>query len=70
MQALVATVHKIARTVYVMLKNRVQYVDIGAEGYDQKQRERELIYLQRKAAKLGYILVEPRPDPNLLLTPT
>jgi hypothetical protein len=70
MQALVATAHKIARTVYVMLKKRVQYEDIGAQAYDQKQRERELIYLQRKAAKLGYVLVEPRPDPTLLLTPT
>jgi len=70
MQALVATAHKIARTVYVMLKKRVQYFDIGAEMYEKKQRERELIYLQRKAAKLGYILTEPQPDPTLLLTPT
>jgi len=55
-----------------MLKKRVHAAreDIGAQGYDQRQRERELIYLQRKAAKLGYILIEPRPDPTLLLTPT
>jgi hypothetical protein len=51
MQALVATAHKIARTVYVMLKRRVQYEEIGAQGYDQKQPERELTYLQPKAAK-------------------
>jgi len=53
MQALVATAHKIARTVYYMLKNRVQYVDIGAEAYELKQREREIVYLKKKAAKLG-----------------
>ena len=55
-QALVATAHKIARTVYHMLKNRVQYHDIGAAEYNQQFREREMRYLQKKAAKLGYTL--------------
>ena len=56
MQALVATAHKIARTVYYMLKNKVAYHDIGAEVYEQKQKDRELAFLQRKAAKLGFTL--------------
>ncbi len=56
MQALVATAYKIARTVYYMLKHRVQYHDIGAEVYEQKQREREIAYLKKKAAKLGFDL--------------
>jgi hypothetical protein len=55
-QALVATAHKIARTVYFMLKYKVPFADIGAEGYESQQRERELTYLQRKAAKLGFDL--------------
>ncbi len=55
-QALVATAHKIARTVYHMLKNRVQYHDIGAAEYTQRFREREIHYLQKKAVKLGYTL--------------
>jgi transposase len=55
-QALVATAHKIARTVYHMLKNRVQYHDIGETGYTQQFREREMRYLQKKAAQLGYTL--------------
>jgi hypothetical protein len=55
-QALVATAHKIARTVYHMLKHRVPYHDIGAAEYNQRFRERELQYLQKKAAKLGYTL--------------
>ncbi len=56
LQALVATAHKIARTVYYMLKRRVAYHDIGAQGYETQQRERELTCLQRKAAKLGFEL--------------
>ena len=48
-----ATAHKIARTVYHLLKNRVQYHDIGAAEYNQRFREREMPYLQKKVAKLG-----------------
>jgi transposase len=55
-QALVATAHKIARTVYHMLKERVPYYDIGTAEYNKRFRERELQYLQKKAAKLGYKL--------------
>ena len=55
-QALVATAHKIARTVYFMLKYKVPFEDIGAEGYETQQRYRELTSLQRKAAKLGFDL--------------
>ena len=51
-----ATAHKIARTVYHMLKDRVPYHDIGAAEYNKRFRERELQYLQKKAAKLGYTL--------------
>jgi len=39
-----------------MLKHRVAYHDIGAQGYETQQREREFAYLQRKAAKLGFEL--------------
>ena len=40
--------------MYYMLKNRMQYHDIGAEAYERTQREREVEYLKRKAAKLGF----------------
>ena len=59
--ALVATAHKIARTVYAMLKHRIQYHDIGAVTYEQKQQERELNSLKKKAAKLGFTLVQHEP---------
>ena len=55
-QALVATAHKMARTVYHMLKDRVPYSAIGAAEYNKRFREREIHYLQKKAAKLGYTL--------------
>jgi transposase len=55
-QALVATAHKIARTVYHMLKDRVPSYASGAAEYNKRFRERELQYLQKKAATLGYTL--------------
>jgi transposase len=58
--AQVATAHKIARTVYHLLKYHVQYVDIGVEGFEHKQRERELAALRKKATKLGFTLTAPQ----------
>jgi transposase len=56
MQAQVATAHKIARTVYHLLKYKTPYQDSGAEAYEQKAKERDLAHLRKKAAKLGYSL--------------
>jgi transposase len=55
-QAVVATAHKIARVVYHMLKFKVEYQALSAEEYEQHFREREIRYLQRKAARLGLTL--------------
>jgi transposase len=55
-QAQVATAHKIARVVYHLLKNKIEYQQISAEEYAQQFRERELRHLQRKAARLGFTL--------------
>jgi transposase len=62
--AQVATAHKIARTVYHLLKYHVPYADIGAEGFEQKQRERDIAILRKKAVKLGFILAVPQPTQN------
>jgi transposase len=62
MQALVATAHKIARTVYCMLKHHVAYQAVDAKTYATQQRERELAYLKRKAAQLGFDLTA-KPTP-------
>ncbi len=57
-QAQAATAHKIARTVYYLLKYRVPYHDIGAERYEQTQREHDIAHLRRRAARLGFVLAE------------
>jgi hypothetical protein len=56
MQALVATAHKIARTVYHLLKFKTPYQETGANAYEQKAQARDLAHLRQKAAKLGYTL--------------
>jgi transposase len=57
------TAHKIARIVYHMLKYRVQYEDIGAEAFGRIQRERDVAILRKKAAKLGFTLIQPESVP-------
>jgi hypothetical protein len=47
-----------ARTVYHLLKFRTAYEDVGAEAFVRKQRERDVNVLRKKAAKLGFTLVE------------
>ena len=59
-QAQAATAHKIARTVYYLLKHHVPYQDVGAEIYEQTQRERDIAHLRKKAAKLGFTLTPPQ----------
>jgi len=55
-QATVATAHKIARTVYHLLKYGEAYEAESANAYEQKRQECELRQLNRRAAKLGYTL--------------
>jgi transposase len=56
--AQLATAHKMARTVYSLLKYRVPFVEIGAQDYEQKFREREVASLRKRAAKLGFTLTD------------
>ncbi len=70
-QAIVATAHKIARTVYHLLKTREAYREESAAEYDRQRRERELKHLTRRAHKLGYTLTvvsagasDPHPEPG------
>ena len=57
-QAIVATAHKIARAFYHMLKHRTPFHDMGGEEYERRAREREIKRLQKRAAKLGFAMVE------------
>ncbi len=55
-QANVATAHKMARVVYHMLKFQIEYQTMTAGEYDQRFREREIKYLERKATRLGFAI--------------
>ena len=49
---------KLARLVYRMLRYGMKYVDQGAEFYEAQHRKQQLIYLSRKAALLGFQIIE------------
>ena len=59
--AIVTTAHTLARIVYHLLTHRTPYRDRSAEAYEQQARQREIVTLRTKAAKLGLALVESPP---------
>lgn len=56
-QATVAVAHALARVVYRMLKDKVEYAPLSAGEYEKRYAAQQLKYLQKKAAKLGYQIV-------------
>ncbi len=56
-KAITATAHKIAKIVYNMLKYGKQYVDIGAEYYENEYRQRVLKNLSKRASQFNMNLV-------------
>jgi transposase len=56
-QAVTATARKLAILVYRALKGDLTYRDPGADAYDQQQRARILRSLRKRAATLGFELV-------------
>lgn len=61
-QAIVATAHKIARTVYAMLRDRVPFREMGADEYERRHRDRAVARLTKRALALGFRLV-PQTEP-------
>lgn len=57
-KAITAMAHRLARLVYRMLRYGEEYVDRGAEYYEAKYRSQQLQHLHRKAAQLGFQLIE------------
>lgn len=57
-KAITAMAHRLARLTYRMLKYGQRYVDKGAEYYEQKYRNQQLQFLQKKAAQLGFRITE------------
>ncbi|HEY2644706.1 MAG TPA: IS110 family transposase [Galbitalea sp.] len=58
-KAITAMAHKLARLVYRMLKWGHEYVDKGLQYYEDQHRQQQVHALQRRAAKLGLLIVEP-----------
>jgi len=58
---------KLWRVVYHMLKFKSDYLAVSAQEYDQRFREREIRYLQRKSTKLGFTL-SPSTTPVLAVS--
>ena len=55
-KAITAMAHRLARLVYRMLRYGQQYVDKGAEYYEQKSRRQQMDFLTKRAAQLGFRL--------------
>jgi hypothetical protein len=56
--AIKAMAAKLARLIYRMLHHGMHFVDQGAEVYEAAHRRREIHYLKRKAASLGFQIIE------------
>ena len=71
-KAITASAHKLARLIYRMLRFGTEYVDQGQDYYEQRYRTRVVSTLTRRAAALGYTLVDGRPviSTERNLTPT
>lgn len=55
--AITATAHKLARIIYAMLRDQTEYIDPGADFFEEQYRQRAVENLQRKAKKLGFSIV-------------
>lgn len=52
-KAITAMAHRLARLVYRMLKFGQQYLDKGADYYEQRSRQQQIAFVRKKAAQLG-----------------
>ncbi len=58
-KAIKAMANRLARIIYRLLKYGQQYVDKGAEFYQERYRNQQIKMLAKKAAELGLRLAEP-----------
>jgi hypothetical protein len=56
-EGITATAHKLARTIYTMLKTRTPYRDPGQGYYEERARQRAIKNLKQKAQQLGFEVV-------------
>jgi transposase len=55
--AIKAMAAKLARLLYRMLRYGMQYIDQGAQFYQEQHRELQIKFLKRKAAQLGFQII-------------
>lgn len=56
-KAITATAHKLARIIYRMMTEGVDYLELGENYYEQQYRERVEESLRRRAKELGFNLI-------------
>jgi transposase len=59
-KAITAMAHKLACLVYRMLRWGHEYVDKGMQYYEERHRQQQIHLLKKKAARLGFQVVEPQ----------
>jgi transposase len=60
-KAITAMAHRLARLVYRMLKYGHQYIDKGAEYYEQRNRQQQIDFIKKRAAQLGLVVTAACP---------
>ena len=60
-KAITTMAHRLARLVYRILKYGHQYIDRGAEYYEQKNRQQQIGFIRKRAAQLGLIVTAACP---------
>ncbi len=56
-KAITATAHKMARQLYVMLKTKTPYTELGNEYYEERYRDRVVKNLRKRADDMGFVLI-------------
>jgi transposase len=55
-EAVTATAHKMARTLYYMMQRKTDFQDAGVDFYDKLNHEKTLKFLKKRAEAMGYTL--------------
>ncbi|NGX59794.1 MAG: hypothetical protein KR126chlam3_00951 [Chlamydiae bacterium] len=56
-KALTATAHKLARILYRMLAQGINYWEVGENYYEQQHQARVVANLEKRAKELGYNVI-------------
>ena len=65
-RALIAVGHSILKSVYHILKDAVEYRELGAEHVNAQYRKKRKAYLQKELEKLGYDIKLAPKEPDAL----